>query len=85
MLNAAQNAATEFVMISNQITPIIEIEIPNMSAAFAEIAPDGIGRFAVLSIIGSMSRSYHILIEFAPPAVRYPPMKTMIIVSKLAA
>ena len=38
------------------------------------------GLLAVLVIKGSISLSYHILIEFAPPAVRYPPTNTTAIV-----
>jgi hypothetical protein len=67
--------------IAGSTPPVIGWAIPNPSAALAGTAPDGTGLAAVRDILGSMSRSYHMLTAFAPPALRYPPTKTISIVS----
>ena len=50
--------------------PMIEIDIPKTSAFCGLISPIDSGLFEVLVIIGSISLSYHILIQLAPPAVK---------------
>ena len=62
---------------------MIEIEIPNKRAFCGLISPTDKGLLDVLIIIGSISLSYHILIQFAPPAVRYPPINTINIISNV--
>jgi len=54
--------------------------MPNNNAVEDSIFPVERGLLDVLVIIGSISLSYHMLIALAPPAVKYPPTKTMKIV-----
>ena len=81
MLKSAQKAATSFDSIRNQIIPARLNNTPKDNALAGETSPLGIGLDEVLLISGSISLSYHILTAFAPPAVRYPPTKTIPIVS----
>ena len=50
--------------------------MPNARPAAGEIRPEGIGRSLVRDIVESMSRSNHMLIALAPPAMQYPASAT---------
>ena len=72
-------------MNQNQAVPSSASTTPKTSAPVSLTAPAGMGRVAVRTICGSMSRSYHMLIAFAPPAVSIPPTSTTSEICKVAS
>ena len=55
----------------------LEVQTSEGINGFGEINPEGMGLLSVLSITGSISLSYHILIAMDPPLANEPPIRTI--------